>query len=61
MPCSSQITGEMLPEIHTMKQVDFPKLIIHSQIERIACTGNQDQITHFRSGNNQCVCVFQFS
>ena len=30
MPCSSQITSEMVPEIHAMEKYYFLKLIIHS-------------------------------
>ena len=32
MPCSSQIINEMLPEIHTMENIDFLKSLVHSQI-----------------------------
>ena len=32
MPCSSRITSEMLPEIHTMEKFDFHKSVIHSQV-----------------------------
>ena len=32
MPCSSQIISEILPEIHTMENVDFLILIIRFKI-----------------------------
>ena len=39
MPCSSWITSEMLPEIHTMEKCYFLKPIIHSQIILFSVVG----------------------